>query len=87
MFIKEKDDGIGMVKVKRIKNHSIKVVSSTDQSKYISTSDKEMDKRATEAVKTAVAKAEFCKKPVAEYDLKTHRVYLKYANGEKKYVE
>ena len=46
-----------------------------------------MDKRATEAVKSAVAKAEFCKKPVAKYDSKTYKVYVKYANGEKKYVE
>lgn len=78
---------MSIVKVKKIQNHTIKVISSTDQSEYISSSDLEMDKRATEAVKSAVAKAEFCKKPVAKFDSKTHKVYVKYPNGEKKYVE
>ncbi|MGN0325566.1 MAG: hypothetical protein ACI4DW_04600 [Lachnospiraceae bacterium] len=78
---------MSIVKVKKIRNHSVKVISSKDQSHYISLSDKEMDKRATEAVRSAVAKAEFCKKPVAGYDLETQKVYVKYANGEKKYVE
>lgn len=30
----------------------------------------EMDARAIQAVKSALAKAEFCKKPVAKYDVK-----------------
>ena len=75
------------VKVKKTQNHSIKVISSQNQNEYISLADKEMDKRATEAVKSAVAKAEIWKKPVAKYDIKTRKVYVKYANGKKKYVE
>ncbi|WP_164516817.1 hypothetical protein [Clostridium transplantifaecale] len=46
-----------------------------------------MDARATQAVKAALAKAEFFKKPVAKYDLKTKRVYVEYADGEKKRVK
>lgn len=75
------------VTVKKLQKYSVKVISSADQDQYISCSDKEMDKRAIEAVRAAVAKAEFCKKPVAKYDTKTHNAYVKYANGEEKNVE
>lgn len=44
-----------------------------------------MDARAVEAVKTAVAKARFCKKPVAKYDPETKRAYIEYADGKKNY--
>ena len=52
----------------------------------ISVRDAEMDARATQAVKAAVAKAQFCKKPIAKYDLLTKRAYVEYANGERRYV-
>lgn len=75
------------VKVRSGKKHSIKVIASSEQKSFISSRDIEMDARATEAVKSAVAKAEFCKKPVAKYDVTTKRVYVEYSNGEKKYVQ
>jgi len=68
------------------KKLSVKVVHSSKQGSSISVRDAEMDARATQAVKAAVAKAQFCKKPIAKYDLATKRAYVEYANGERKYV-
>lgn len=73
------------VKIRAGKKHAVKVVVSSSQKDFISEKDREMDARAVEAVKTAVAKARFCKKPVAKYDLKTKKAYIEYANGDKKY--
>lgn len=83
----ERIDTMDIIKERTGKKHSVKVISSTDQKKYISDKDLEMDARAKQAVKAALAKAEFCKKPVAKYDLKTKRVYVEYADGEKKRVK
>ena len=63
------------------------VVKDLDQRAYISENDAEMDARAVEAVRAAVSKAIFCKKPVAKYDLETKRAYIEYPNGERKYVD
>lgn len=68
------------------KGYSVRVVNASKQARFISARDAEMDARATQAVKSAVAKAQFCKKPVAKYDLESKRAYVEYANGEKKYV-
>jgi len=76
------------VNVKRDgKTYVVKVVSPEEQSRVLSDSDMEMDARARQAVKVAIEKAEFCKKPVARYDIETKRAYVEYANGERKYVE
>ena len=77
---------MGAVKVRIGKKHSIKVVSS-EQKSFISSSDAEMDARAAQAVKAAVEKAKFCKKPVAKFDTITKKVYVEYADGERKYVD
>lgn len=66
---------------------SLIVVKDSDQRAYISENDAEMDARAVEAVRAAVSKAIFCKKPVAKYDLETKRAYIEYPNGERKYVD
>lgn len=73
--------------VKAKNGRIIKVVASADQGTVISNRDAEMDARAIQAVKSAVAKAEFCKKPVAKYDKVTKQAYIEYADGERKYVE
>lgn len=73
------------VKIRAGKKHSVKVVVSSSQKDFISERDREMDARAVEAVKTAVAKARFCKKPVAKYDPETKRAYIEYADGKKNY--
>ena len=49
------------VKIRAGKKHSVKVVGSSSQKDFISERDREMDARAVEAVKTAFAKARFCK--------------------------
>ena len=68
------------------KKLSVKVVHPSNQGCSISAQDAEMDARATQAVKAAVAKAQFCKKPIAKYDFVTKRAYVEYANGERRYV-
>ena len=74
-----------MVKVKA--GRTIKVVEVLEQSNFITSNDEEMDARAVEAVKTAVNKAKFCQKPIAIYDRQTKKVYVEYADGERKYVD
>lgn len=69
------------------KAYIIKVVSPEEQNQVLSSSDIEMDARARQAVKAAIEKAEFCKKPVARYDTETKRAYIEYADGVRKYVE
>lgn len=69
---------------KRLK---IKVISGADADKVLTKEDKDMDARAKEAVRAAIAKAKFCKKPIAKYDLKTKRAYLEYPSGARKYVK
>ncbi|HJB19475.1 MAG TPA: hypothetical protein H9782_09510 [Candidatus Bariatricus faecipullorum] len=49
--------------------------------------DREMDKRATRAVKAAVEKAKVCRKPVAGYDIERKKAYIEYADGKRQYVE
>lgn len=83
--IREVDD-MGTVKERIGKKHSVKVIHSSKQSGFISAQDAEMDARATQAVKSAVEKAQFCKKPVAKYDVVSKKAYVEYANGERKYV-
>ena len=45
----------------KTKRHNVKVIDSSNQRKYISDSDAEMDARAVEAVRAAVSRAEVCK--------------------------
>ena len=72
--------------VKTKSGKRIKVVSHSQQGRTITSNDAEMDARARQAVKAAVAKAEFCKKPIAKYDKIAKKAYIEYANGEKRYV-
>lgn len=76
-----------MVKEKNGKKYSIKVITSSDQKRFISVQDDEMDKRAEKAVEAAVEKAVICRKPVAKYDKVSKKAYLEYSDGEKKYVD
>lgn len=67
----------------KTKRHNVKVVDSSNQRKYISDSDAEMDARAVEAVRAAVSKAEVCKKPIAKYDVVTKKAYVEYPVGRR----
>lgn len=76
-----------VVKERDGKSYVIKVVSPEEQNQVLSSSDKEMDARARQAVKVAIEKAEFCKKPIARYDTEAKKAYIEYADGVRKYVE
>lgn len=65
----------------------IKVISRGEEKSSLTASDNEMDKRAVEAVKAAIYKAEICKKPIAGYDKKKKAAYIQYADGKRKYAE
>lgn len=69
------------------KKFKIKIVDSDEQNMVLTDNDKEMDRRARKAVKTAIEKARFCNKPVAKYDALTKQAYIVYGNGESKYVK
>ena len=77
-----------MEKIKTIREgkRSIKVINSSKQNDFITDSDADMDARAKQAVKAAIDKAEFCKKPIAKYDVKTGNAYVEYSDGRKVYV-
>lgn len=76
-----------MTTVKSKGSKTIQVILAPSSSEGISYTDAEMDARAVEAVKVAIAKAKFCKKPVAKYDIEKKQAYLEYENGVRKYVE
>lgn len=75
-----------MSTVKLRSGKKIKVVTTIEQQSAISNRDAEMDARAVQAVKSAVKKAEFCKKPIAKYDKVEKKAYVQYADGVRKYV-
>ena len=64
----------------------IKVVSPTEIDTSLTAEDVDMDNRAKEAVRVAIEKAKFLKKPIGRYDSETKRAYLEYPNGERRYV-
>ena len=64
----------------------IKIITVAEEC-VLSPSDSEMDARAVEAVKAAINKARFCKKPVARYDKERKAAYIEYSNGERKNAE
>lgn len=75
------------LKVIEGKTHKIQVVDAKEQYNIISKSDAEMDARAVQAVKSAIERAEFCKKPIAVYDREEKKAYIQYPDGRRKYVE
>jgi hypothetical protein len=75
-----------MSTVKLKSGRNIKVVAAFERKSAISDNDAEMDARAVQAVKSAVDKAEFCKKPIAKYDKTEKKAYVQYADGVRKYV-
>ncbi len=76
-----------MSTVKLRNGKKIRVVATVERQSAISNRDAEMDARAVQAVKSAVKKAEFCKKPVAKYDKAAKKAYVQYADGVRKYVD
>ena len=64
----------------------VTIVSADNAKSNITQNDAEMDMRAREAVKSAIKRAETCKKPVARYDRVNQKAYIENADGEKIYV-
>ena len=77
---------MSMTRVINDNNRSIRVVHSSESEKYITKNDAEMDARAVQAVKAAISKAEFCKKPIAKFDVEKRAAYVEYPDGRKVYV-
>ena len=65
----------------------VRVITPDDLNDEISNEEREMDKRATAAVKAAIHKAKVCNKPVAKYDSRKKKAYIEEADGVKKYVK
>jgi len=74
---------MGMTRVINNNNRCIKIVHSSERNRFISENDAEMDARAIQAVKAALDKAEFCKKPIAKFDVETRTAYVEYPDGRK----
>ncbi|MGN0711101.1 MAG: hypothetical protein ACI4LO_04995 [Anaerovoracaceae bacterium] len=74
---------MGMTRVINNNNRCIKIVHSSERNIFISENDAEMDERAIQAVKAALHKAEFCKKPIAKFDVETRTAYVEYPDGRK----
>ena len=64
----------------------VKIISPDNVGNSITEHDKEMDKRARAAVKSALEKAAVCQKPIAKYDLEKRQAYIEYPNGDREYV-
>jgi hypothetical protein len=76
-----------MSKVININGMAVKVIDNTEKQETLSQEDEDMDIRAKEAVKAALAKAKVCKKPIARYDIEAKRAYIEDAEGNRRYVE
>ena len=76
-----------MSKVININGMAVKVIDNTEKQETLSQEGKDMDIRAKEAVKAALAKAKVCKKPIARYDIEAKRAYIEDAEGNRRYVE
>ena len=70
--------------VKLNDNRSVTVVSSSNTT--VSQNEAEMDKRAKEAVKSAIHKAKTCRKPIARYDRVRQKAYIETEDGRRVYV-
>ena len=74
-----------MAKVVELNGMTIKVIDSQEKDAFLTQDDKDMDIRATAAVRAALNKAKICGKPIARYDIVTHRVFIEYVDGTIKY--
>lgn len=63
------------------------IVYPDDKDQLLSESDLEMDRRAKEAVRAAIEKARFLKKPIALYDDEKGQSYIEYPDGSRKYAD
>ena len=76
-----------MAKFVNLNGMTIRVIDPQEKDTYLTQDDKDMDIRAREAVRTALHKAKICGKPIARYDIVTHRAYIENADGTIRFVE
>lgn len=76
-----------MAKVVNLNGMTIKVIDSQEKDSFLTQDDINMDIRANAAVKAALNKAKICGKPIARYDIVTHRAYIENADGTIRFVE
>ena len=76
-----------MPKMLKVNGIVVKVVEKNEVDNELLDDDKEMDDRATQAVKAALLKAQVCKKPIAKYDPKTREAYIVESSGNRRYVK
>ncbi len=76
-----------MEKIVNVKGRQIKVVPPEIARDNITLSDADMDNRARCAVRSALAKAKVCNKPIAKYDTEAQEAYIEYPDGTRKYIE
>lgn len=84
--MKEKGDKTYEFNNKKIGKFSVNIVTSDEKTipnEIVNENDIEMDNRAKEAVRSALSKAEFCKKLIARYDVISKKAYVEFADGEK----
>lgn len=64
-----------------------KIVEVVNSSIDLPEQDREMDRRATCAIKAAVTKAKVCNRPIAKYDAEKKMAYIEYADGRRVYAK
>lgn len=64
-----------------------KKVEVVNSPQNLTESEREMDRRATCAIKAAVTKAKVCNRPIAKYDDEKKKAYMEYADGRRVYAE
>lgn len=76
-----------MAKVVNLNGMTIRVIDAQEKDAFLTQDDKDMDIRATAAVKAALNKAKICGKPIARYDIITRRAYIENADGTIRIIE
>lgn len=76
-----------MAKVVYLNGMTIRVIDAQEKDAFLTQDDKDMDIRATAAVKAALNKAKICGKPIARYDIVAHRAYIENADETIRFVE
>lgn len=75
------------VNERMVGKRKVKIVTPDESNKVVlSPEDKEMDKRVSTAVSSAIKKAVVCKAPIAKYDKRKKKACVIHSNGDKEYV-
>ena len=75
-----------MAKVVNLNGMTIKVIDAQEKDAFLTQDDKDMDIRATAAVRAALNKAKICGKPIARYDIRSPKEHLLNMRTERKNI-